>query len=123
VPTKDRQGLRAGARPVRWSLLAGTRRRRSLRASVRALNRAQQEEIEATPTERRFTVNGAEWRASIAGESAYGTGAHSAAYLVAIRFQGPDDENPSREALLPRGRLEMLYDEEFAELLERATRI
>lgn len=96
----------------------------SVRASVRALSKLpEEEELESGALERRFTVDGVEWRATIEGESAYGSGAHSPAYLVAIRFQRVDDDKPTREILMARGRFEALYDEELASLLERGTKI
>lgn len=73
------------------------------------------------PNKRSFMMDDVEWTAHIAGESAAGTGAGSAhAYLVAVQFTRQGDAYPSREALLPRGRFEHLYDDELRELLKSA---
>ncbi len=93
---------------------------------------------------RHFNVDGREWVARIVGEGVGGTGARGSAYLVAIGFypviareqaggeQTFDGEAasraigrgaPSREALLPQGRFEMLYDEELAQLFRTARRL
>jgi hypothetical protein len=71
--------------------------------------------------EREFTVDGEEWLARIVGEGVGGTGAGAVAYLVAVRFYpaGKPGE-AAREALLPRGRFEMLYEEELIELFRTA---
>ncbi|MBI4409554.1 MAG: hypothetical protein HY561_07585 [Gemmatimonadetes bacterium] len=80
---------------------------------------------EAEPAaERRFLAEGVEWIARVAGESVYGTGAFGLAPLVAIRFSpATTPESMEREALLPRGRFEVLYDEELVELLRSAKRL
>jgi hypothetical protein len=86
--------------------------------------------------ERAFTVDGRDWVARIAGEGVGGTGARGGAYLVAIRFypahasaRSGDEEVAReqgrrgaavREALLPRGRFRLLYDEELVELFRSA---
>ena len=73
------------------------------------------------PRDRSFVLDDVEWTAHIAGESAAGAGAGSAhAYLVAVQFTRKGDPYPSREALLPRGRFQHLFDDELRDLLRAA---
>jgi hypothetical protein len=80
----------------------------------------------AANLERSFTLEGREWVARIAGEGVGGTGARGGAYLVAVQFHPAGDgaegdrEDSPREALLPRGRFELLYEEELRELFRTA---
>jgi len=74
----------------------------------------------AAAEERRFEVDGETWIARPMGESAVGHGAGARAYLVAVRFFRGEDDTPVSEVLIPRGRFEMLYDEELEELLRQA---
>ena len=71
--------------------------------------------------ERRFEADGETWIARPVVESAIGHGAGARAYIVAVRFFRARDDTPVSEVLIPRGRFEMLYDEELVELLHRAT--
>lgn len=120
----ESQGRNARDESVAQAPDADAPRPVSVRASVRALSKLpEEEEQESGAAERKFTVDGVEWRATIEGESAYGSGAHSPAYLVAIRFQRVDDDKPTREVLMARGRFEALYDEELASFLEHGTKI
>ncbi len=75
----------------------------------------------AAAGERRFEADGETWIARPMGESAIGHGAGARAYLVAVRFFRAEDDTPVSEVLIPRGRFEMLYDEELEELRRRAT--
>jgi hypothetical protein len=75
----------------------------------------------APDTGRRFTVDGEEWIARIAGEGAVGTGSGPAAFLVAVRFYpAAHPETPAREILIPRGRFDSLYDDELRVLFHSA---
>lgn len=75
----------------------------------------------AAESGRRFQAGGETWIARPMGESAIGHGAGARAYLVAVRFFRAEDDVPVSEVLIPRGRFELLYDEELEELLRRAT--
>lgn len=70
---------------------------------------------------RRFRVDDQEWLARPEGEGWGGNGHVGLARLTVVRFYHPaEPETARREALLPVGRLEDLYDEELRTLLERA---
>lgn len=73
---------------------------------------------------REFECDGVVWLARLAGKGACGTGSYGLGLVEAIHFairETPD--LPLREALLPRGRFEMLHDSELIELLAAATPI
>lgn len=70
---------------------------------------------------RRFQAGGETWIARPVGESAIGHGAGARAYLVAVRFFRAEDDTAVSEVLIPRGRFELLYDEELEDLLRQAT--
>ena len=72
---------------------------------------------------RRFTARGAEWLASVAGRGSGGTGRVAQARIEAIRFAPVSEpESVAAEVIVPRVRLDDLYDDELAELLERGLR-
>lgn len=76
--------------------------------------------------DRTIVVDGMEWVAKLAGGGVAGAGELGGAYLVVIRFQPAAAEGSARrngavrEALIPRGRFENLYDEELVELFRSA---
>lgn len=73
-----------------------------------------------------FTVDGREWVARVAGHGLGGAGEVGGAFLVAIRFEPLESKGEAdevREALLPRGRLDYLFDEELVELFRRARKV
>jgi hypothetical protein len=73
---------------------------------------------------RRFTAGAGEWLAWVSGKAAGGTGGYGLAMMVSVHFaraEAPDA--PLFEALLPRGRFGVLYDEELRVLLAHATTI
>ncbi|HEX7117555.1 MAG TPA: hypothetical protein VF212_02125 [Longimicrobiales bacterium] len=79
------------------------------------------EDAPPAPPGRTFTADGQTWIARIAGEAIVGTGAFASAALLAVRFHRADEpDRPLREALIPRGRFELLYDDELAALLRTA---
>jgi hypothetical protein len=71
-------------------------------------------------------VDGKEWSARVVGEVVGGTGARGSAYLAVVQFYpaggdaGEGRGATPREALIPRGRFEYLYDEELIELFRAA---
>lgn len=69
---------------------------------------------------RRFVVDGLEWTARIAGETAGGTGRQGVAALVVVHFSRAGREQAERELLLPRGRIEELHDQELCDLFRTA---
>lgn len=69
--------------------------------------------------ERNLMVDGKEWSARVVGEVVGGTGARGSAYLAVVQFHPAGGDAP-REALIPRGRFEYLYDEELIELFRAA---
>ena len=72
---------------------------------------------------RRFRVNGVEWVATLAGRGTGGTGRVAPARIEAVRFSTvAEPEQVAAEVLLPHARLDDLYDDELAELLERGLR-
>jgi hypothetical protein len=76
------------------------------------------------PPGRTFTAEGRTWVARVAGHGALGTGHYSLGLVEAVHFalaEAPDV--PVREALLPRGRLDALFESELAALLAGATPI
>lgn len=92
--------------------------------SVREAVRHLLPESNADPSprcDRAFTVAGEAWIACIAGQSAVGTGTRGHAFLTAIHFCRADaPDQPLREALLPRGRFQALFEEELCTLLGEA---
>jgi hypothetical protein len=127
---------KADARPVPvppavHELIRKVAPERAERPAPKPVERPEPEPVDPEPSpatesgpaivEREFTVDGEEWLARIVGEGAGGTGPGAVAYLVAIRFYpaGKPGE-AAREALLPRGRFEMLYEEELIELFRTA---
>jgi hypothetical protein len=76
------------------------------------------------PGERQFQHRGATWTARLSGKSAYGTGGYGLGLIEAVHFfDAAEPARPVREALLPRGRFELLYDAELAALLDGAVPI
>jgi hypothetical protein len=68
-----------------------------------------------------FEADGVRWLAREAGKSTWGTDLAAAPVAVAIHFFHPErPARPAREALLPRGRLRMLFPEELVALFEGA---
>lgn len=64
------------------------------------------------------------WIARVAGVGAGGTGKVGMAYLVAVHFyRAEEPERPVREALLPRGSFEGLFDGELVALYARGVDI
>lgn len=81
-------------------------------------------ETPSAPPARRFTVDGVEWIARIAGEAVAGKGALATGAIVAVRFHRADDPmKPLREAILPRGHYEFLHDDELAALFRFARQV
>jgi hypothetical protein len=73
---------------------------------------------------RTFTAEGRTWVVRVAGHGALGTGHYSLGPVEAVHFalaEAPDV--PVREALLPRGRLDALFESELTALLAGATPI
>ncbi|HUF14039.1 MAG TPA: hypothetical protein VMN78_13125 [Longimicrobiales bacterium] len=72
---------------------------------------------------RRFSVAGQEWIARLAGSGTGGTGRVAQARLEAIHFStAVEPDRVAAEVLVSGGRLDALYDDELAELLERGLR-
>ena len=72
---------------------------------------------------RRFRAQGADWLARSAGRGTGGTGRVAQARIELIRFSPAEEpERISAEVLVPHVRLDDLYDDELAELLERGLR-
>lgn len=72
--------------------------------------------------ERQLTVGAEAWIAWLGGKGACGTGSYGLGLVEAVHFARADaPDRPLREALLPRGRFEALFDAELLELFERAT--
>lgn len=70
---------------------------------------------------RRFSLGDDEWVARLAGQGYGGTGDRSPGYFAAVRFFRADaPDRPVREALIPRGRFDSLYDDELREIFEMA---
>lgn len=73
------------------------------------------------PPTRRVEIDGGEWIARLVGHGVIGHGALTRAGVVAIRFTRVDAEDKTfREALMPAGRFEALYDEELRDLWREA---
>ena len=84
------------------------------------------EEEPAAPLDpgRPFELEGEGWLARVAGAGAGGTGRAAPAYIEAVHFcREEEPERPLREALLPRGRFERLYEAELRALWARAVDI
>lgn len=92
------------------------------RASGRDPDATTEAPPEPTPVlVRRFSVDGDDWLARQAGVGSGGTGEVGLARLVAVRFYRPEQpERARREALLPTGRLENMYDDELRDLFRQA---
>lgn len=74
--------------------------------------------------ERYFLMDGEVWIARQVGEARVGSSALGAAAIVTIRFyHAAEPDRPLKEALLPRGRFELLYDEELRALFHAARRL
>jgi hypothetical protein len=73
---------------------------------------------------RSFEAEGRTWVVRVAGYGALGTGHYSLGPVEAVHFALADAPDvPVREALLPRGRLDAMFDSELAALLAGATPI
>jgi len=76
--------------------------------------------------ERTILVDGEEWIARVAGGGVAGAGEAGGAYFVVVRFERVAGEGAggrggeAREALLPRGRFEYLFEEELLALFRSA---
>lgn len=74
--------------------------------------------------ERGFEMDGERWIARVAGRGAGGTGRVASAYIVAVHFSREEEpERPLREALLPSGRFEGLFDAELVGLYQESVEI
>jgi hypothetical protein len=74
-----------------------------------------------TGESREFEAEGSRWVARLAGKGASGTGSYGLGLIDAVHFCAADrPDRPLREALLARGRFELLYDSELAALLAGA---
>ncbi|HEX6588221.1 MAG TPA: hypothetical protein VF039_04315 [Longimicrobiales bacterium] len=81
------------------------------------------ERVEAPREPRRFRARDAEWIATHVGRGVGGSGRVAHARLEAIRFaSAAQPDAVVAEALAPHARLDDLYDDELAALLERALR-
>ena len=69
---------------------------------------------------RAFSAGGLRWVARICGVGLGGTGRLGTAPFTAIRFFQEGESAPRFEALLPRGRLQDLYESELEALLAAA---
>jgi hypothetical protein len=122
---KDDEGA-PGARPVPvppavHDLIRQVAPERTEPSTPKRTERTASERAEPAPSGREFTVDGEVWLARIAGEGVGGTGTGAVAFLVAVRFySAAAPEQAVREVLIPRGRFEMLYDEELVELFRTA---
>ena len=66
---------------------------------------------------REIDVDGVKWIARLAGSSAAGSGAFGLGMLEGVDFAlAEQPDRPLREALLQRGRFEMLFDSEIVAL-------
>jgi hypothetical protein len=73
---------------------------------------------------RRFTTADGEWLAWLSGAGAVGTGAWGLGHIEAVHFaRSAEPARPLREALLPRGRFDGLFDAELEKLLAAAVPI
>lgn len=80
-----------------------------------------EERVPAPP--RAFLARGVEWLARVAGQGTGGTGRVAIARVEAIRFaRATEPERVAAEVLVPCAKLDELYDDELAELLERGLR-
>lgn len=78
---------------------------------------------DATPP-RTFAAEGVVWQARLAGKGAWGTGSYGLGLVEAIHFAlAASPTVPLREALVPSGRFEYLFDSELVDLLAGATPI
>ncbi|MGH7448881.1 MAG: hypothetical protein ACRELT_15020 [Longimicrobiales bacterium] len=71
--------------------------------------------------ERQFEHEGRSWIARLGGKGACGTGSYGLGLVEAVHFfDAAELERPLREALIPRGGFEGLYDSELVRLLGMA---
>lgn len=78
---------------------------------------------DATPS-RTFEADGVAWQARLAGKGAWGTGSYGLGLVEAVHFAiAASPAVPLREALVPSGSFEYLFDSELVELLAGATPI
>lgn len=76
------------------------------------------------PFRRRFRVADTEWLAWVSGFGAYGTGNAGLGTVQAVHFAlAQDPDTPLREALMPTGRFEDLFDEELLRLYAESREI
>jgi hypothetical protein len=80
--------------------------------------------VSRSESARRFTAADGEWLAWLSGSGAVGTGASGLGHVEAVHFAlAAEPERPRREALLPRGRFDGLFDAELVALLAAAVPI
>ena len=126
-------GERAHPRPMSARELVA--RLEAMRAHEEAAALAHATAAEQMPTEstvavphvraesRSFVARGAEWIATVTGRGSGGTGRVAPARIETIRFaQASEPERVAAEVIVQRADLDILYDEELAELLERGLR-
>ena len=81
------------------------------------------ERVEVPREPRRFRARDSEWIATHVGRGVGGSGRVAHARIEAIRFANAADPDAAvAEALAPHARLDDLYDDELAALLEQALR-
>jgi hypothetical protein len=70
-----------------------------------------------------FSARGSDWIVRSAGRGAGGTGRVAQARIEAIRFSpAAEPDSVAAEVMVPHVRLDDLFDDELAELLERGLR-
>jgi len=94
-------------------------------ASLPPINRVELPARQPTfPFRRHFRVADNEWVAWVSGFGAYGTGNAGLGTVQAVHFAlARDPETPLREALMPTGRFEDLFDEELLRLYAESREI
>lgn len=96
------------------------------RAAQELIRRVAPERVMESSGERIIEVDGKEWIARVEGSGVGGAGELGGAYLVVVRFHPVKGDGAERrrgevrEALLPRGRFENLFDEELIALFRSA---